>query len=261
MYALKTLQNAFQHYLLTHQTTDLLSHIGDDPLFSNRERLFVYYDAYRLRLLEVLQLDFPKTLILMGETLFQAAFEHYLVEHPSHHFSVRYFGQHFPAFLAQKEPYQSSPAFSEMATFEWHLSYTLDASDAPTLSLSDLAPFAPKDWPDLQFTFHPSVISHCFAWDVPQIWQAIDQESAYKPPSLQPEGRCWLFWRKDLRSFFQSCLSSQAILYQGIRHKHTFAELCDMLLAEVPEDEIPLITAQTLHTWLEQGLLSYVSKT
>lgn len=179
--SLHQVQNLFQCYLTEDALEGILPEITDDARLGARKRLGVYFDAYRLRLLDIMKIDFEKTYTLLGDHGFEEAFFGYLKGHPSTHFSVRYFGQHFADFLAKTAPFSEHPVVSEMATFEWLVSHTLDAADAPVLTQEDLSVVSPQDWPFLTFALHPSVISTCFHYDTPALWQDIDAEKDPRP--------------------------------------------------------------------------------
>ncbi|MBS0287956.1 MAG: putative DNA-binding domain-containing protein [Proteobacteria bacterium] len=255
MSALKQIQDDFQHYLVSG-VNDILPSISEDKRFSARNRLLVYFDAYRIRLMEILKLDFPKTHTLLGDDLFEEAFIQYLTKHIPTHFSVRYFGQHFSQFLATTKPYSDFPVFAEMALFEWSVSHTLDAKDDMLVTQQALGQISPEEWADLHFEFHPSLISQYFHWDTPQLWQDIELEREPRQPMRQAAPMRWLFWRKGLRSLFQSCTPTEDIMFQAVLAKKSFAQICEDLLDTVPEDAIPMTVAQTLFKWISEEMIS-----
>jgi hypothetical protein len=259
MLALSNIQSYFQDYLMYGDIDTILPEIAPDERFDAQKRLRVYFDAYRIRLLEILKLDFTKTHTLLGDDNFEDAFNQYLLKHPSTHFSVRYFGRHFSEFLATTAPFKNYPVFAEMAQFEWSVSYTLDATDAPRVTQEMLASIAPEQWPDLRFVFHPSVTSCYFRWDTPQLWQLIDSEADPRPPVQQPAAVRWLFWRKGLQSLFQSSTPAEDKMFQAVQQNLNFSDMCEELLTLLPEEEIPLTAAQTLYKWINEGMISHIN--
>jgi hypothetical protein len=255
MTGLHTLQTRFQDYLI-NDSAGMLQHVAEDPRLCAEKRLKIYFDAYRIRLLEILKMDFEKTHTLMGDEQFEKAFHHYLKTHPSEHFSVRYFGQYFPKMLKEVSPFSSVPVFAEMAHFEWSLSHTLDAKDAPIVSHDILSTLDPDKWPTLKLQFHPSVISQRFEWDTAALWLLIDKEEPPRPPEKQPTALRWMFWRKGLRSYFQSCNDYEDNIYAAIENGHDFTAICEGLLDILPEEEVPLKAAQTLNKWVQEELLT-----
>ncbi len=258
MQALKELQSQFQNYLMNGSTL-VLPEIVNDKKLSAEKRLKVYFDAYRIRLMEILKLDYPKTHTLLGDDGFEEAFHQYLSQYPSEHFSVRYFGQHFSRFLAQTKPFSESLVFSEMAHFEWAVSYTTDAKDCMIVTPASLSAIPLENWPDLQFQFHPSVINHAFHWDTPQLWQDIENEKPPRQPIAQPVPIRWLFWRKGLKSLFQSCSPAEDKMVLAVLDGKPFGEICECLMDILPEEEIPMFAAQTLYKWVHEEMISQVN--
>lgn len=257
MLSLKELQHHFQRYLMTSSCEIIYPEIAEDTVFSAADRLQVYHDSYRIRLEEILKLDFPKTHLLLGDDDFRHAFMHYLSQFPSHHFSVRYFGQYFKDFLAVTKQYQEFPILAEMAQFEWAIAFTLDAANAPIITTETLRKITPEKWPDLRFSLHPSVNSHIFNWDAPQLWQEMDEEQAPRAPIKQAKPIRWIFWRQGIKSYFQSCTPLEAKMFEALVQDAPFAELCENLLdEEIPEENIAAVAAQTLAKWVNSEMVS-----
>lgn len=258
MTSLRILQTCFQDYLM-QGTSAMQQYVTPDPLLSAEKRLRVYFDAYRIRLFEILKLDFEKTHTLMGDENFEKAFVDYLNTYPSEHFSVRYFGQRFPKFLKESALFSDFPIFAEMAQFEWCVAYTLDAKDAPVLEQNALKAIPLEAWPTLQFAFHPSVISHVFEWNVPLLWKCIEQDMPPQPPEKFAHPIRCIFWRNGIRSFYQSCeRAHEALLYTEIIAEHDFATISESLLDVLPEDTIALTLAQTINQWVQEGRFTLI---
>lgn len=256
---LSNLQDVFQQYLIQGEQAAIKPMITDLNRFNAERGLKVYYDAYRIRLCEILKLDFPKTYYLMGDDNFDPAFDEYLKQFPSQHFSVRYFGQHFVAFLRNTEPYKNFPPLAEMAEFEWSVSFTIDAEDAPIVDVAAFQAIPPEQWPDLTFTLHPSVTSCQFSFNTPQLWQLIDNEEAINPPEKQASPIRWIFWRKGIKSYFRSCNIAQDKMLQGVQQGQSFGDLCESLLPMLPENEIPGFVAQTLYQWVQDQMITSIA--
>jgi len=259
MMKLSHLQDAFQTYLLKGEKAAIRPIITDEKRFGADRGLKVYYDAYRIRLCEILKLDFPKTYAMMGDEHFEPAFATYLDQFPSQHFSVRYFGQHFSEFLRNTAPYNDFPVLAEMAEFEWSVAFTIDASDGPVVNTEAFAQVSPENWPNLCFSLHPAVTHRFFHYDTPQLWQLIENEEELRAPVKQPNPVCWLFWRKDQRSFFRSCNSAQQTMLEGIISLQPFGELCENLLSLLPENEVAAFVAQNLYQMVQDGMISNIT--
>lgn len=249
---LQALQNTFQQYLTESVVEPLLPEITNDDRLDVNTRLGIYFDAYRLRLRDICKDDFDKTATLLGDAQFDAALYGYLKANPSTHFSVRYFAKDFPRYLAETAPWSEHPVLSEMATFEWLVSHTLDAADGEILTQESLSTLAPDAWPNLKLTLHPSVISHVYIYDTPQLWQDIDTEKPPRQPEKQEQGVRWIYNRKGIKSLYRSCNVVENMIFEAILADKCFSEICEILMEQIEESEnIPMIVAQTLFTWVE----------
>ncbi len=252
------IQNGFQGYLLTGEIASILPAIIEDDL-PKEKRLNIYFDAYRLRLLDITQQDYSKTLVLLGEEQFEQAFLAYLKAYPSTHFSARYFGQYFSQFLKDCSPYSEYPVFSEMADFEWALMSTLDAADAPLITQTELNNLPEDAWSNLKLSFHPSVILRSYQWDTPFLWKSIENNEAPRNPTLLKEAQHWLIWRKGLRSLYHSISPAQALLFNSMSQGLCFYECLEKLNEIMEEAEIPAFAISNLQFWIHSEMVSGIT--
>src|SRR5215467_6901805 len=104
MASLLKLEQSFKDCMLG-ETLDMQGHVVSNAKASAEERVHVYVEGYRLRLLEVLEDNFPGLHGLLGDEQFDRMGRAYIAAHPSTHPSVRWFSQHLPEFLNGTEPY------------------------------------------------------------------------------------------------------------------------------------------------------------
>lgn len=252
------IETSFQQYLL-HQTQEIKDSISPHPTLSVSDRLNIYYDAYRLRLIEILSNDYPKLQTLMGLDAFNRLAYDYLEAHPSPFFSVRYFGKALSAFLENNSDYPE-PYLSEMAAFEWALGNTLDSEDAPHVDFSTLQSMDPSVFPTIKLGFHPSLYLLNFKWNVPTVWQTIESEPLATDclSNLKDsEGQYWIVYRQHIESFFRSIENEEAFALQKMQQNFSIAELCDALLENdlFQPETIPQFVLKCLHQWLSDGIV------
>lgn len=262
---LKNIQNNFYQYLIAspndfsvHQT--LLKHIQTPNTSSTataKQRLNIYQDAYRLRLLECLKLDFPNLLTLMGIDAFQPMCQAYILQYPSQHFSIRYFGQFLSIFLKTTQPYAKHGFFSEMAAFEWMQGETLDAPDAQILTSAALTTYPLAQLPLLCLQFHPSMRTLDCHWDTPTLSSDIEQNQETRTPIQQHSPICWVLWRKGLECMYRSCSPEEAYALLHMKNGMSFSSLCEGLCQYKNEAEVPSIAIQFVLKWLSEGLISF----
>lgn len=253
---LDSMQQAFQDYLMDKDPSRIQALILDNTQMSAARRLEIYYDAYRLRLLEVLTGDFPKLQMLMGEEDFEHLGRRYIAAYPSVYFSVRDFGQDLPAFLQANEAYKPHPYFAEMAAFEWALGNTLDAANAEILSIEALKTLEPAQWGSLGLRFHPAFQILKFRWDIPNIWQAIENDEAPREPIQLQEALTWIVWRFELQSHFRSVNTEKALMLEMFETGARFGEICERLCEHMAEESVPAFALGFIQQCIAEGFVS-----
>lgn len=256
---LKTIQQNFQAYLQNQSPAYIPIDIATGKC-NLLDRIAVYHNAYRLRLLETLQAGFPKLLSLLGDAYFNQLGLEYLTAHPSTHFSIDQFGSKFPDFL--KNYPSIHPAVAELAQFEWLLGEVITAADADSIDKSNLLNYPPEDLPTMQCILHPAVFWHTFEWQPMAIWNHLTQfPDADLPKPTQTASTTCVFWRKNLQAYFRSLSSEEAVAFHGLTAHSTLADLCELLSKTLPEDNVSLQFSQFLNRWLEDGLIHALRRT
>ena len=253
MSQLAQLQAAFQAFIVGEPTGDaIFPAIINDEKVGAKVRLGVYYNAYRLRLKEVLANIYPTLHTLLGDALFENAASSYIENYPSHYPNIRWFGDKFSAHLSLTLP--QHPIAAEMAAFEWALGLAFDAENAPVLTLSDLATVPLESWGDLRFTFHPSLQILHLQWNVSGVWHALNDDEA--PPQITEVNSECLIWRQHLDAQFRSLEPGENQALQLIMSGTSFGELCEYLQQSLAEEEASIRAANFLSGWLNEELIS-----
>lgn len=259
MSALRRLQEDFQNYVLVRDDR-MQAHALGSVQVSAEERLAIYADGYRLRLLEALDTDYNGLHTLMGDDEFDAMGRAYIDAYPSAHFSLRWYGNHLSEFLRTVEPYSKYPVFAEMANFEWSKCDAFDAPDSSVCSVADMATIPPDAWPSLSFVTHRSLKRLDLRWNVPTVWKAIDAEE--EPPALQENDYpvAWLVWRQDLHTYFRSLSVDEAWALDALQRGENFAVICEGLSEWADAQNVALHAAALLKQWLMDGLICELRK-
>lgn len=257
MVTLRQLQNDFQAYLLARDDR-LHGQIVGDVRVSAEERLGIYADAYRLRLLEALSTDYPGLHTVAGDDEFDALGRAYIDACPSHHFSLRWFGDRLSEFLRTTEPYSRYPVFAEMAAFEWAMSDAFDSPDSATTRIADMAAIPATDWPGLTFTPHASLRRLDLRWNVPAIRKAHDSEQ--EPPALAENEFpvAWIVWRQELATYYRSLEVDEAWALDALRRGENFAALCEGLTEWIDAQHVAVHVAGLLKRWISDGLITRI---
>lgn len=249
------LERDFKDCMLSN-SLDMRGQVVGDSRASAEERIHVYVEGYRLRLLEALQDTYGGLHAFMGDEEFDKLGRAYIDAHPSTHPSVRWFSQHLPAFLKAAAPYSAHPFLAELATFEWNQGLVFDAADAEALDMQALAAVPAERWGEVRFTLHPSVRRLDLGWNVPKVWQALDAEE--DPPATEETPASWLLWRSDLSTRWRSLSADEAWMLDASRQGKNFGELCEGLCEWHAADSVALQAASYLKLWLSDGLVTAI---
>lgn len=257
MGALQKLELDFQECMLRNNL-DMQGQVVSTARAGAAERVRVYVEAYRLRLLEVLQDNYTGLHGLLGDEQFDEMGRAYIDAHPSTHPSVRWFSRHLEGFLKRTEPYVEHPYLAEMAAFEWAQGLTFDAADEPVAGLESLASVPLDAWAGMRFTLHPAVRHLALHWNVPQVWQTLEAGEA---PELERSDAPlpWLLWRAELLTHWRSLNEDEAWALDAVSDGRNFAELCEGLCQWHEASTVALQAASLLKRWVSDGLITAVS--
>lgn len=253
MHDLYHLQNAFQQYLIA-KDSEIQEQVTGTQRVPIEVRLSIYSDAYFLRLLEVLQKDFPGVAFLLGEDVFTEMAREYLKLFPSHFRSVRWFGQDLPTFLAKEKPYSSHEILFQMATFEWFLTESFDCENTLSLTLEKLQTIPALEWPMMRLSPCRSLRLISADWNIIQLWKAVTNAEEITPEKL-PEKIQWIIWRKGYEVQFRSLSKIELIALNTLVNGESFETLCEAIYPYVNEDEAPLHAASLLKRWVLDELI------
>ncbi len=225
-----------------------------DARLSALDRLDVYADMYFYRIRDCLQEDFSAVCAVIGETRFHNLITDYLIAHPPSHFSLRYAGEHLPAFVETHALSQRWPQLRDLARLEWSILEAFDAPDAAPLEAEALAGIPQERWPEILFQLTPSLRVLQLAWPVHEIWQqAQDGEALSEPPAAATALRVW---RQDLRVFHRSIGTDEHQALKAIAAGAPFAEVCERIVAAAGDAEGAARVSRLLGEWFSDGLLT-----
>ncbi len=254
MNATARLQQHFQQFIVDGNQA-IMPAVVDGPRVDASRRLSIYSNAYRSRLVEVLDSDYPALHTLAGDELFRDIAHAYVAARPSTHPNARWFGCHLLSFLLDDERFSGHCALVEMAAFEWAMSMAFDAADDAVLSVEKLAQVPADDWPQLRFAQHASVQRLGLASNVPAYWLAVQRGDEL--PSITTNERAipWIVWRHELTVFYRALQEDETWAIDAALAGQSFAELCEGLGQWHSPAEVPLRAVQLLRRWVEEGLV------
>ncbi|MDQ8039881.1 MAG: DNA-binding domain-containing protein [Rickettsiella sp.] len=294
MQLLANLQSALQNHLLNEDAS--ITHQLVRPVNGRlAERLAVYANAYRWRLIDALHTEYKLLHSYLGDERFAELSEAYIDEYPSRFYSISAFTKQLPQFLLTYEPKQSY--LSELAELIRALSLSLESKDASLLNANALIEVPMQNWPSLCFKFHPSVQCLVFQWNTFALWKALVQKQTLPKlyshqlgfrqgaakVSEQPskiyndcepssntvesakrmqhkENSYCIVWRKELQSYANSLTEPEANVFQTLQSGSCFVDACEALYTSglSNETEAATLVANCLTRWLNDHLFSEV---
>ena len=274
---LAELQSLFQAAVLTGDAEDgaLLDVIAPPREADRPTMMGVYVNAYRLRLAEFLDEDFPALRVLLGDDEFEALVEAYIDENPSRLRNARWYTTRLPEFMQESENWSANALAIGLALFERALTDAYDAADAPALSIETLAEFSPQDWPRLRFTFHPSLRLIEVAAGVLDAYAAAtadeqDEEAARADeedegaledrPSDASESETIAIWRADLDPAYRQIDPDEHLALFEAMAGQSFGDICQLVAFQNEGQSATERLARFLVTWFSEGLVIGVAE-
>jgi hypothetical protein len=172
------------------------------PRSTSAERLQIYRDAYRGRLVECLADDYPAVQYLLGNAAFEEAANEYIDAHPSRSPSLNAFGRSMSDFLTRQAE-SFGPSVGELARLEWGIVEAIHATPGTPIALDRLEQMTPEQWTTARLVPAPSVRVLSFAHAVNAYYVAFREGAkptrvAASPSATLIHRRGWVVWRTDL---------------------------------------------------------------
>ena len=254
---LAELQAAFQ--------SAVLSGAGKDPTVlasltkpAARERATgfgVYVKAYRLRVAEYLEEDFPALKTLLGDKRFEELVVDYVAGNPSRTRNARYFSARLPDFMQESDKWRGEAQAQGVARLERALSDAFDATDGDACALETLAAHAPQDWPRLVFAFHPSLRLLSLPAGTVELYEALSSEGAAPRPELSDGGEAAAVWRSGFDPAYRALGTDEFLALNEALAGKSFGVICQLVAFQQDEASAPERLAQFLVNWFSDGLV------
>jgi len=221
------------------------------------ERLDIYRQAYRARLVECLADDYPVLQHALGESSFETLCHGYIEKHPSRSPNLNFFGRHMADFCRKRQG-ERAELGADLATLEWAMVEVLHAAPADRLSIEELGSIAPAAWVTARFAPSATVRIFEFGYPVGAYLQAVrmDEEPELPSPSWSAtavfrDGAT--IWRMDLSRAMHTLLSA---LFRGDPLGTAFDLLAETGL--VTDDQAPEVM-RWFRDWVGHGIFGSIS--
>ena len=228
--------------------------LGDEKLDAVG-RLDIYNGMYFLRLLQdVLQVDYPTSCAVLGETRFRDLVGDYLQACRPNRPSARDASERLPGFLEHwalgNQVVSWLPA---LAALEWSRVDVFDERDDETLTMSRLQTIAPSDLPDLHLA---AVHAHRLVrstHDIALVWRAVDQARPVPEPNNTPQ--LLVVWRQDGVVYHRTADDDEQDLLPLLATGLSFGQMCERLGERYDEAIAAHTAVRLLSLWVQDGLL------
>ena len=212
-----------------------------------------YANAYRMRLQEALSTDYERLHGYLGDDLFATLMQQYIDSYPSHHPSLRYFGQHLVELVETAEPFKQYPEIAEITRIEQAFANSFDAADSDSVSLEQLAQLQPEVWATLTLRFHAAMQLLPQQHNSFQIWKALSNEEI--PPEKAFDESTWLIWRQELVSRYRALENAEYAALKVAMSAGSFADVCAALMEHFNEQETPQRALGYLQQWINDQMV------
>ena len=243
MSALAALQQRFLDGVLA-DGPQAAGDIRGTPAFAVDQRLAVYANAYRRRLVEAMASVFERCAAMLGEHDFEALASAYVETHPPRDRSLSRYGVDFPEWLRARGPGRAIAA--GMAAIDAGLRRAFDATDAEPLDRAALLALPVAAWAGLRFEWVPALATGQVEAAAIERWREPvpnGVEDSDEPITAIA------FWRRDGQTFFRSMAASEALLLERLRGGATLAEACADEGLPIPLE----VAAPALLSWIDEG--------
>lgn len=218
--------------------------IRGTPAFAVDQRLAVYANAYRRRLVEALASVFERCAQMLGEDVFDALALAYVETHPPHDRSLGRYGVDFPEWLRARDPELATAV--GVATIDAGLRRAFDAADAEPVDRAALLALPVAAWAGLRFTWVPALTTGQVDAAAIERWREPD---APRDDATDRSITAIAFWRRDGQTFFRSMTSSEALLHGRLRGGATLAKACADATSPISLD----VAVPALLSWIDEG--------
>jgi hypothetical protein len=259
---LAELQALFQSAVLAGDAEDaaLLDLLASPPRADHPTTFGVYVSAYRIRLSEYLDEDYPALRALLGDDDFEALVEEYIAGNPSRQRNARYYSARLPQFIQESEAYRANARAIGVALLERALTDAFDAADAEAQSIETLAQFAPQDWPRLVFEFHPSLQVVEAPAGTMDLYAALTAEDEQEIPAPVEGKEIIAVWRAEFDPSYRELGADEFLALNEARAGKSFGDICQLVAFQNENQSAAERLAQFLVNWFSEGLVTAVTE-
>jgi Putative DNA-binding domain len=210
---------------------DSLDVVRDDGV-SQRRRLEVYANAYRIRIVDAIAAEQPKIAAALGRPRLEELCRRYLAAHPTSRPSLRDAAQHLPRFL-DDGGFPGGPTWlADLARLERARTEAFDGPEETPLQREHLAEIPAEEIAFLQLPLVRTaqlVTMHTIA---DEVWTAIENEQPVPQAPAEDRPRTLLVWRREITVYHRTLADDEAQVLRALAGGATFGEACEILVEQ-----------------------------
>ncbi len=210
---------------------DSLDVVRDDGV-SQRRRLEVYANAYRIRIVDAIAAEQPKIAVALGRPRFEELCRRYLAAHPTSRPSLRDAAQHLPRFLDDGGFPEGQPWLADLARLERARTEAFDGPEAAPLQREHLAEIPPEDIAFLQLPLVPTAQLVTMITIADEVLTAIENEQPIPEAPAETRPRTVLVWRREITVYHRTLADDEAQVVRALAGGATFGEACEILVEQ-----------------------------
>lgn len=248
------LQSDFQHILLNTEIRGADWVADSIQGLSSGQRLSIYHNAYRIRLIDTLFDTFAHTAAYLGENQFRTLTADYVQSHTSTHTNIGLYGKEFPDHLAQQLPNDKEVA--ELAHMDWTLRRAFDGKNAKAITRHEVEQRSAKGEKIDIFAPVPTLSLSTQCYNTLEIWHSINEDK--RPPAVEKLSTPAkiLVWRKGHSPHFRSLSTIEAAAVTFLQSGYGFESIATTLCDLFPDVDIVTEFGMIIGRWLEDELLT-----
>jgi hypothetical protein len=143
--------------------------VRNTPPVPTLERISVYRNAYRIRLVESMEEDFPEVLQILGQSEFEKLTFAYLDRYPSRYWTLARVGENFARFIRSSTWVEQFPYLADLAKFEWLHIECSRALLSPPADFSHFSKIPIQEQMGMSLVLGRTVRFFSAPWDIPHL--------------------------------------------------------------------------------------------
>lgn len=234
------LQSGFRRWL-TSSSSDVTGY---------RAGMDIYQNNYRSQLVGCLEQSYPQMRAWLGDGVFLHAAKTHIDRQAPHAWTLDAYGEEFGETLRALFP--NNPDLQELAWIEWALASAFVARDMQPI---DAATLAAVDWDTARLTLTPSLQVAPLTTNAADIWWAMNDQTGRPEGQMLAEAGGVIAWRRGHVSCLRTLDALELRALYQILANGSFTSLCDMLVAELGDDDGVEKAGALLASWIGSDMI------